>query len=114
MTRDEILAMPAGIEMDALVAAKIFEWHYGTYHPELKRYSTDISAVWEVVEKLRDKKRFSISDEPDNKIRCIFWWYPDGVEKRLEWAFASTAPLAICRSALLTTLQEQEAIEHEA
>ena len=83
MTRDEILNMPAGREMDSLVAEKVMgrpklelqdarcpycgeemhytierawcmdckEWRYSPY----KEYSSDISAAWEVVEKLFER-----------------------------------------------------------
>lgn len=69
MSKDEILAMKPGRELDALVAEKVMglpkpyetrpggDWVYNvqdSFVPvrTLKRYSTDISAAWEVVEKM--------------------------------------------------------------
>jgi hypothetical protein len=127
MTRDEILNMPASREMDALVAEKVMEFgvmrwiNHPTYDPkiitpvemELPHYSTDISAAWQVLEQLRDPSE----SEPD------FWSITDaGIEQgwivENIWAHhdgdipnfavqAETAPLAICRAALLAVLEKQ-------
>jgi hypothetical protein len=69
----------------------------------LKRYSTDIAAAWEVVEKLRDLGFFldiSVAvDRFDVDMRAdrmpSDWWLREG-----PLAEATTAPLAICRAAL--------------
>ena len=100
--------MPAGPEMDGLVATKVMEWEQvdsfawcdsdGTvrtwdvrdgnpirhWHP-----STDIACAWEVLEKLR-RHIFQLSD--DEGWCCTF-------SMRFN-AKADTAPLAICRAAL--------------
>ena len=58
LTREQILAMPAGRELDALVAENVFGYkmadHYRTvwcktHYDELKRYSRDLYAAWELV-----------------------------------------------------------------
>lgn len=124
MTREEILNMPAGREMDALIAENVMgiesvafndetkcpecestmrfcgsrswcsschEWIYSPY----KEYSTDISAAWEVVEKLGIIFQETCIDN-DKDWRCYF----DNA-----CASAETAPLAICRAALLAVMK---------
>jgi hypothetical protein len=127
MNRDEIMKLEAGRELDTLVAEKVMgltadkehcpycgaemwigalrsrcsscsEWRYGWY----KNYSDDISAAWEVVEKIREY------------IECI-WPNDRGLwsllsyerlEEGLTTVSAETAPLAICRAALLAVMGE--------
>lgn len=127
MTRDEILAMPAGREMDALVAEKIFGLK--TYwREEVVRergitnrqetaviktlcvvsrtalfvqayyYSTNIAAAWEVVERNRGEA-FTLLKSPIHG-----GYFASFVHKDEESVFAHTAPLAICRAALLTVI----------
>jgi hypothetical protein len=73
-----------------------------TYPP----YSTDISAAWEVVEKLRNKTMaFSLVTMWDHSKDKLFWlakfeWW--GTE-RFEFSSQETAPLAICLAALKAT-----------
>lgn len=115
MTRDEILNMPAGREMDALIFEKIFGFEKGTfpvYEPmksnvgdymvrPIQEYSTDISAAWEVVEKLTDGiflNDFSLW----TTMRC---WKADFTELRVADSNAETAALAICRAALLAVMK---------
>lgn len=115
MTRDEIMNIPAGRDMDKLIAEKIMaltgirwstsyptDWIYsnGEYvvgknlgWDALPRYSTDISAAWEVVEKLRHRGLFQINV-----------WHNDMCQVNLsncDAVVSETAPLAICRAALL-------------
>lgn len=114
MTRDEILNMPAGRELDALIAEKVMglkvdyefdevleprvpflvdkydEWGY------LPNYSTDIAAAWQVVERFESHCTM-------NNVHGIWECYlPDfaiGKDK--------TAPLAICRAALLAVMGDE-------
>lgn len=110
MTKDEILNMPAGREMDALISAKVFSImpfkHPGENQEELflPAYSTDISAAWEVVEKL-DPFDFELVRNADKSWDCLIWnrakenrlWEA----KKIYVPDISDAPLAICRAALL-------------
>lgn len=124
MNRDEILAMTPGREMDALVAENVFGWRecrvngnhwaYGKPpdfdHPDdprvrIEDYSTDLSAVWEVVAELSEKRgygfslgRAGIRYEPDR-----MWNVRVGTD---EWVEANTAPEAICKAALLAVCSE--------
>jgi hypothetical protein len=144
MTRDEILNMPAGREMNALIAEKVTGWkaihaeykcngeyffrcdacggygHGNCYgngdgaiqikcgeytvccdEAEMPAYSTDISAAWEVVEKMKAdgwEFYFEWKDEP--------WALFENDECLLDkYADADTVPLAICKAALLMTLE---------
>jgi hypothetical protein len=111
MTRDEILNLEAGREMDALVADEIM--------PELieyrgrfaNEYSTDIRAAFEVFDVLR-KKFWSTSitqwDHSDKVlIECEYRTGHGEPRKHLD-VYADTVPLAICRAALITTLEPHE------
>ena len=122
MTRDEILAMPAGPELDALVAELVMGWtkgpmdwmmrepwvrpdgcHVFPWHP-----STEIAAAWEVFEKMlslgHDVKIYAISgymiqaevlmDEGESLARGLF-------------GRGNAAPLAICKSALLAVMGDK-------
>jgi hypothetical protein len=122
MTRDEILKMEAGPELDALIAEKVMEWtewpisgDYVTLHGKTGHTidtfnpSSDISAAWEVVEKLQDTPTeyfFEICKTP------VIWrqsgkpthWH---VELGGQKAYADAAPLAICRAALLAVMEAE-------
>ncbi len=129
MNTEEILNMPAGPEMDALIAEKVFgitnpdptkcpycgyemwvgvarsrcsicgEWRYSAH----KEYSADISAAWEVVEKLKPFK-FEISRDNGGNIDCLIWLRETFTErhKPADVYGCESLPLAICRAALLT------------
>lgn len=119
-------AMPAGRELDALVAEKVMgwtacdaneaypRWMHGDPGDEFaeagrgrgcaplttawrvpySRYSTDIAAAWEVVEKVRGDRDVWLQWDSETSIwGCQF--FSGGHE-----CFADTAPLAICRAAL--------------
>lgn len=112
MTREEILNMPAGIEMDMLIATQVFN---RKAHPSKNKilgqvgryvsprhYSIAIMAAWEVVEKMTEYELHIMSG-------CNFKRYPNmpysAKFENKNWSFvalANTAPLAICRAALLT------------
>ena len=100
--------MPAGRELDALVAEKIFglcRWDGvpNAFHPKVVQwwqteqpcnpppYSTDIAAAWEIVEKLR------LAIGPSY---CGSGWYCTWMTGGAHGAIADSAPLAICRAAL--------------
>jgi hypothetical protein len=124
MTREEILNMPASAEMDVMIAEQVLGWKrdfgrwvdrdgnkFWTIEPDEDYYacenqcthftpSTEIAPAWEVVEKLglsvlkvqdgwQARKHVSMSDETSSN--------------------GETAPLAICRAALLALNQPEEA-----
>jgi hypothetical protein len=102
LTREQILAMPAGPELDALIEQHVFglpvDWS--------EDYSTNIAAAWSVVEKIaRQGTLLSIAVGP----------YGDQGAKTSVMVFGmgggvvdASAPLAICRAALLAQLWQQE------
>ena len=123
MTRDEILKLEAGKELDALVATEVMGWHGG--NPSwitqegkctgwLSRFetdslaeefnpSTDISAAWQVVEKMKEKYWMAINTSMSS-LQETEWgveWSKNGVIEKVDFVLAPTAPLAICRAALL-------------
>jgi len=100
MTRDDILNMPAGREMNRLVMEWVTELTVDDnfYIPA---YSTDIAAAWEVVAKMGN-----VNELHDVELRtsirgwiCSIFNSFDNFEVNAE-----TAPLAICRAALLAVM----------
>lgn len=106
--------MKTGRELDALVAEKVMGESSGYTHSRdndfvvtCSRYSTDISAAWLVVEKLRDIG-WSVAVCGDNGWGCTFYKVHTNGSEYI-WATwkeshgpinADTAPLAICLAAL--------------
>ena len=118
MTRDEILKMPAGYEMNKLIATNVMGWalvnnhgeaggkfwigHGGSFGDMPERYlpdfSGEIAPAFSVVEKLQESGLgFSISDYSPSKGWCAEFYGKQQNSK----ADGETAPLAICRAALL-------------
>jgi hypothetical protein len=118
MTRDEILKMKYGPELDALVAEKVFKyWNVEMYEGKLvhgennmngwpvvtPHYSTEISAAWKVVENnfMTGTQELRIGARGK---AFQFTCYHNGNKGE---AVAETAPLAICRAALLAVSEEK-------
>ena len=133
LDREQIMAMEAGPEIDALVAVLRMGWrdietgcwyddqngiaHEKSVYHDGSPISSDmfapsfyIAAAWEVVEKLN----WDITTlcRCPNAQKHIQWWCANttdagvGAIKTEITAFAPTAPLAICRAALLTTITD--------
>ena len=120
MTRDEILNMPAGRVLDALVAEKVMDWHWykfldpklvdeakGAWLDKDNRVmhnewlpSTDIADAWQVVEKMQ-----SFELEMDYQES----WHAYVNFPGEEWysSIGDTAPLTICRAALLAVMDAE-------
>ncbi|UVI31197.1 BC1872 family protein [Paenibacillus spongiae] len=125
MTREEILAMTPGRELDALVAEKVMMWTkdtdgsywlvdtYSIRTWEQTSYpgfqpSTDIAAAWEVLERFPTHQ---ITKMHDIKLP----WNEESIYKAIVKAnkyiaYGKTAPLAICRAALLFALNGEESV----
>lgn len=100
ITREEIMAMEPGQELDRLIAKKFM---IDTYREaEIKYFSTDITAAWEVAEKMRGIGMFLDIYIGENyySVGGYSKKYQDEIE-RVEF---NTAPEAICKAALLTTV----------
>ena len=121
--------LPAGPELDALVAEKVMGWysnelvwcdkggsvgywvsdevrfreggHWPAFHP-----STDIKAAWEVVENLKSLSGiggwFSIEVPSGDIVRAGFQSHLGHAGEWRHRSNATSAPLAICRAALKT------------
>lgn len=126
MTEQEIDAMEAGRELDALVAEKIMGWKvvdgwwdmgdgrswpvedwcddYERVIQEAFRPSTDMSAAWYAIERVEATGKWASSvnavrDQSPNKW-CTEFWPTDNWSPRVISSYAETAPLAICRAVL--------------
>ena len=109
--------MQPGRELDLLIATEVMGWkvlsHWdgeGTIKhlidenqcevrpPDIKPYSTDIAAAWEVVEKLGS----SITIRgPSLKPLFGKYWRADFNDWEFGWVYADSAPHAICLAALM-------------
>jgi hypothetical protein len=123
LTRTEILSMPAGDELDVAVLVNVFEMDKREAERRveagLSLSSRNLTDAWQVVEKLQEKfpdYDFYIEKSSGH---IDFWfrindtsqggWNSDGQwDKRVSESDAPTLPLAICRAALLSVLEEKD------
>lgn len=123
MTRDEILNMPAGREMDALIAEKVMGFYFNTYgksftgkkYPgwhnlnQLLHYSTDIAAALEVMEKMANKPGASWCIETHYyKDGTVMYWVIYKPYKNATFAHVyedKSLPFAISKVALLAVME---------
>ncbi len=104
MTREEILAMEPGRELDKLV----FIFVMGGRIPEpplrarIMNFSSDISASWEVVENMQKTNLVRLSVNEGDYICKI------GGDLLCYTSFGKTMPEAICKAALLAILPGEE------
>jgi hypothetical protein len=123
MNKDEILNMPAGREMDALVAEKVLGWQwqqfkdyerlyildsemrrYGAmrqggeteYTSNLREYSKDMGAAWEVVDQMLFQSHQGIYLRFKNHLA-----YLTGNQLFPSWVTS----VRICRAALLAVME---------
>lgn len=100
--------MPAGRELDRLVAEKVFGStapHHIMPEYDLPPFSTDMGAAWEVVRRMAERgfplwhlgALVTLGEPSENSVFCQFakGWPPTWVR-----AEAETAPQAICLAAL--------------
>jgi len=126
MTREEILRMEAGPELDRLIAERVMGWKAGadffvadgkisrihratsgTAVSELWSPSTDIAAAMEVVNKLLSRYNISIYSG-----RYPIRWFVQIVAVE-DWETKALVedenlPLAICRAALLAAMETSD------
>lgn len=123
MTREGILKMEAGRELDVLVFRQVFnrrcervyptEGEYGcelddwyecpqrTVLPELvPHFSKHMESAWLVVEKMNESGCHATLNVSGSRCSCGFWG------ERFASVGAETMPLAICRASLLV-VEEQ-------
>jgi hypothetical protein len=110
--------MDAGRELDALIAEKVMGWNmspapfgttqdvYQCWHQENRPLmtihmwtpSTDITAAWEVIEKMKDKGWGYIFVNGPTETSTNFWFYKTDDENHT--ASSMNEPHAICLAAL--------------
>lgn len=94
-------------EIDKLVAEKVLGWTkppgtsvlkpmwvappMGTVYPELPKFSESIQDAWLIVEKLKEKYLFRLTQSLEGK------WWADFNDKRV---YHDSAPMSICMAAL--------------
>ena len=129
MTRDEILAMEAGPELDALVAAEVMgvsivresgipAMEHSHHDPHLigvggqrlppPNVSGDTGPAWLVVEHLEGRGMWWTAEYYQHDDPPYRWEFCNPMGKGLFLpyeAVAPTLPLAICRAALLTVME---------
>ncbi len=101
----DYLNMPAGEEIDILVARNVLghtvqqdssgQWFEG--FTSLARYSDSLQSAWNAAERVISTKNafYTVSRKGTQ------WMAEFEINKVRQFAFADTAPLAICRAALL-------------
>lgn len=134
MTKDEILNMEAGEQIDTLIAEKVMGWHRvhdekwrdqwhdsgGRYQHPISRYdgyedqedfhticwhpSESILWTWELIEKMPDNLELKLEQVKLSDSWVAGFYTPDDVVYQ---ASANSAELAICRAALLTVLERE-------
>lgn len=124
--------MPAGPEMNRMVAEKVMGWkpnqHPGKYRAEsINKHGQPVFEVanvgagfdaydevifwpseliehaWAVVEKIAKSLDVTVNTWNGESRCCIDLNGPDGLVRQIADAFGETAPLAICRAALKAT-----------
>jgi hypothetical protein len=130
-TREQILNEPAGRQMDAWVAEFVMGWPqwdfkndwegsfpmwrddegvllYTTYDdPHYWSPSKDIAAAWQVVEKLHGPYTLNVftSDFDRSVGFCCHIRRVGTFPSSFAYEYGDTAPLAVCRAALLAVLE---------
>ncbi|SDJ62085.1 BC1872 family protein [Paenibacillus naphthalenovorans] len=116
LSREEILAMPSGRELDALVAEKVMGWNvkfmgdilWGWMYSETERnrwynvpkFSADISAAWKAVEKMKRNDWVFVINSISEEWTALF--YLDRIHEHE--VTCNSAPEAICKAALLAIM----------
>ena len=110
MNQQEILNMPAGRKINQLVWWKIFDMFPTPPNNDMKflpDYSGDLNVAWSVIGKMKalgfeawimNEQKYK--DYPGQDNACKF--YGNG---RVYFSLGETAPLAICRAALLAIME---------
>jgi Phage ABA sandwich domain len=109
LTRDEILAMEPGRELDKLVNEKLFSYSVRShlvYEEGMNIDRTDflpstyLPNAWEVVEKMKETWSFTMLNWGGDAPYEVIWGYQEG-----EYRYtAQSAEEAICKAALLAVM----------
>lgn len=119
MTREEIMTMVPGKQLDAEIAKNIFDGYdeidgevlrkdkfSGELLPwKMPRYSIDVSAAFEVVEKMRDHNRYAmIINLPESGGFTCEFLRQFCKERKLENIAIGNISEAICKAALMALI----------
>lgn len=116
MTKEEILAMRPGRELDDLTAKKVmglklcgdttqtFVLRINTYFP-VRCYSSIISAAWEVVERLEGMNAKWVCSNKDDGYE---FWIGGDSDHLVAVVKCKTLPEAICKAALIAVLEGEK------
>lgn len=117
LTREQVLAMKPGRELDALVAGKVMGYTtHGQFREKngvrvmIDRYSADIAAAWEVVEKSINWGGMEIGcyGNANGKWFVASTYTTNAKIGKSVSATAHTAPEAICKAALLAVMDGED------
>jgi len=123
LTKDQIIAMKPGRELDALVAENVFDWGKDKIYHELKmvrqdlsylpHYSTEIKSALPIMTMMRisiicseDGWYAVVTDDVIHGFNII---KPD-ISQRVcgkHWALADNVPEAICKAALCAVTERE-------
>lgn len=125
MTKDQILVMKPGRELDALVAEHVFDWGKDKIYHELKmvrqdlsylpNYSTQIYSAWPIAVKFKisvinseDDWYAVVTDDiiHSDVIHRYTYEYKQVYGKH--WALADNVPEAVCKAALCAVMVKEE------
>ena len=128
ISREEIMRLDAGREIDLLVAERVMGWRLEADEPKLKKlngyfyrdedrrwwrnpeggwfcdppgYSSDIKDGWKVVERMRNVGK-SLSLSQDLKGNRVVFDEPDAAES--DYIVEKSVSLAICKAALIACI----------
>ena len=122
MSKVDILNMPEGREMDALIAEYVMGYDDKFEMKRIPWFSVDIAAAWMVVEKIciptpedcwTGPKLQINYDNPGYEVIFDYLDSLDGIMKNYNGAQSTVGkgnavPLAICRAALLAVMEVEE------
>lgn len=107
MKREEILAMQAGRELDALVEYRVFGRTMSMIglSEHIRPYSTDISAALEVAIHLQKQGYYVCIDLKACEETSV-GVYEENPAEQIAYAKAQTPAEAICKAALLAVMEQ--------
>jgi hypothetical protein len=122
LTREQVEHMPAGRELDELVAKRVMEWRrsgtpgrwshdanrqWSVEERQLPHYSTKLTAAWKVVQLLSSQGwLYTINGGNRGESAIVVFRKVDGYDVSSTVAGSGrTVELAICRVALLASLE---------
>jgi hypothetical protein len=132
MNLDDILKMKAGRELDSLILKHVFgsnhdfdncRWckkdfdgdHYVRGNPHFSHYSTEISAAWEVVEKIMSMGYRYVfrGNFEGNGLHSVGFDEQDWADNNplYKSQLCSSLPLAICKAALVAVMSKRGELE---